>query len=55
MRIEQDGAHFYDADTGQLVWSAPFRVRDFDVPAAQRARAAFKEWAREAGVDVSFL
>lgn len=49
--VFQDGADFYqeDSDAG-LLWSAPFKVRDFDSAAADRARAAFLAWCVEQAI-----
>lgn len=49
--VFQDGADFYqeDSDAG-LLWSAPFKVRDFDSAAADRARAAFLAWSVEQAI-----
>lgn len=50
--IEQDGADFFN-DSG-FHWRAPFKVRDFDMEAAERARTAFREWAKGQGLEVTF-
>ena len=55
----QDGADFYYYYDSQLTqrgqtWRAPFRVRDFDMPAAIRAREAFVAQCEFAGWRVEF-
>lgn len=49
--VYQDGANFYrdeEPTEGQssLMWSAPYAVGDHDMPAAERARADFIEYAK---------
>lgn len=58
MKIFQDGRHFYcDEQTGSLeagdvVFSAPFPVKDSDMAGAEKARKLFLDWASETGVEV---
>lgn len=43
--IHQDGKDFYNQD-GLLIWSAPYKVGDFDINAASQARMDFSHWAK---------
>ena len=59
MYVTQDGKDFYchraeDMSDSATVWSAPFAVRDFDLPAANRARERFMQQAEFAGWEVKF-
>lgn len=49
----QDGADFYDAETGDCLWSAPFKISDFDCDAADRAKTAFVAWAHSQDLTVA--
>lgn len=49
--VMQDGADFYDAETGEHLATYPRGVRDFDLDGARAARAWFAmEWCSGAGV-----
>lgn len=50
LRFFQDGAQFYDADSGQLIFEAPTPVSDFDLGAAKLARLAFARDCAERGI-----
>jgi len=50
MRVYQDGAKFYDGETGNVVFTSTVRVTDYDLSAAERARAEFFAWALVQGV-----
>jgi len=51
----QDGADFYSeyGDEPHL-WTAPFKVLDWDMDAADRARAAFFVWAKANDIQPDF-
>ena len=51
--VYQDGADFYSENYGH-VWTAPFKVLDFDMEGAQRARNEFINWAADMGYIVEF-
>ncbi len=53
-RIIQDGPRFYDDDSGQVVFTTPNRVKDFDLRAAQDARLQFERWANAVGLHYYF-
>lgn len=58
--VMQDGREFYtyrdrECESPGQVWSAPFAVRDSDLPAAERARERFMAQAKFAGWDVQFI
>jgi len=42
-RFLQDGGQFYDESTDKLIADYPGKVRDFDIPAARKAREWFLE------------
>ena len=46
-KVFQDGADFYRDSDGAHIWSAPFKVRDCDMTAAEKARSAFLAWCAE--------
>lgn len=43
--VFQDGADFYNEETGQRIFRASVTVKDFDLKAAEEAREQFIEWA----------
>lgn len=43
--VFQDGADFYNEETGQRIFRASVTVKDFDLKAAEAAREEFIEWA----------
>lgn len=48
IKCYQDGASFYDDETGDALFVVSYVVKDFDMEAAKRARAEFVLWfARE--------
>ena len=44
IKVNQDGAEFYNSETGKLIFASGIRVRDFDLDAAMEARIAFKQF-----------
>lgn len=52
--VFQDGAEFYAEPDGTVVWTAPFKVTDFDIKAAERARKMFLFWAATHNIGVTF-
>lgn len=58
VNVHQDGADFYGTPVGndwaRHIWTAPFKVHDFDMPAAERARAAFIAWCAEQGIAIEW-
>lgn len=42
--VNQDGAEFYNSETGKLIFTSGIRVRDFDLDAAHEARIAFEQF-----------
>lgn len=54
-RFSQDGADFYneseaESEFGKHVWSAPYRVKDFDMHKAAQARVDFLRHLRDRGI-----
>jgi hypothetical protein len=45
-RVRQDGADFYNASTGERIYTSRFRVRDSSIADAELAREAFCEWVK---------
>ncbi len=49
VEVYQDGAEFYRADSGNLVFTASRPVGDFDLHTAQLAREEYEAWALAGG------
>lgn len=50
----QDGASFYNSETGELIETVPIRVRDGDADLAGWARSMFRARMKRRGVVVRF-
>ena len=53
--VYQDGAEFYNADTGEVIFKNPEKVKDFDLDGAMKARNNFIEFAAENNISFIFV
>lgn len=49
-RVYQDGGVFYDDTTGDVIFTSSVHVSDYDIDAADRARAEFMDVMLSRGI-----
>lgn len=52
--VSQDGATFYNVETGLLLFKSSLYVKDFNLQTARLARLEFIEFARKQNLDIQF-